>query len=96
VTWRAVAIIIRVVLLSPYLCIRGVSVFHSLVNHAAFILTQDTNTVAQFEVKTWKHVGKGSVHPAFRSCSKIQHKITIISSSRPLILLLLNLHISVS
>jgi len=29
-TWHTVAIKIRVVLVSPYLCIRGVSVFHSL------------------------------------------------------------------
>ena len=47
---RTVAIIIRVVLLSPRLCMRAVC-----------ILTEDTNTVAQFEVKTWKHRGKGSV-----------------------------------
>ena len=45
VTWRRVAIIIRVVLLSPYLCIRGVylsSIHYSQsINHAAYILTKD-------------------------------------------------------
>ena len=41
-----VAIIIRVVLLSPYLRIRGVSLSSIHHNHTAYILTEDNNTFA--------------------------------------------------
>ena len=46
VTCGTVAIIIRVVLLSPYLRIRGVSLSSIHYNHTACILTEDNNTFA--------------------------------------------------
>jgi hypothetical protein len=46
VTWCTVAIIIWVVLVSPYLCSRGVSLSSIHYDQAAYILTKDNNTFA--------------------------------------------------
>lgn len=56
VTWHTctVATIIWVILLSPYSCICGIFLYSIYpINHAAYILTEDTNTFLKFEVKTW-------------------------------------------
>ena len=55
VTRGTVPIIIRVVLLSPYLHIRGVSlssIHYNQSRRVYSILTEDTNTFVLFEVKT--------------------------------------------
>jgi hypothetical protein len=48
VTWRTVSTTIRVVLLSPYLCIRGVSLssVHYNQSRRVYMLTEDINTFA--------------------------------------------------
>jgi hypothetical protein len=54
VTSRRVAIIIRVVLLSPYLVhSRHLCLPFITINHAMYILTKATNTFTSFVVKTW-------------------------------------------
>jgi hypothetical protein len=50
VTWRTGAIIIRVVLLSPYLCIRGVSLSAIHYNQSRRVYI---NQIHQFVVKTY-------------------------------------------
>ena len=53
VTWRTVSIMIRVVLLSPYLCIRGVSVSSIHYNQSRRVyINQRHQYIAQFEVST--------------------------------------------
>ena len=47
VTWTTVGIIIQVVSLSPYLCIMAFLWLPFIpINHAEYILTENTNTVA--------------------------------------------------
>jgi len=95
VTWCTVTIIIRVVLLSPYLCIRGVSLSPI---HYSQSRTVCINRRHQYSCFIWsenmKHSGNGRAPPSFRLCSKVQHKITNIRPSLPLISLLLNIYIS--
>jgi hypothetical protein len=52
-TWTTVAIVIQVVLLSVCAFMTFLWLPFITINHAEYKLTEDTNTVAEFEVKTW-------------------------------------------
>ena len=54
VTWRTVAIMIRVVLLSPYLCIRGVSLSSIYYNQSRRVyINQRHQCIRLIWVRTW-------------------------------------------